>query len=251
MPNPGSFGGENAAKQCTAISKRSRERCKGPAVVGSANQKCRMHGGTAETGIAASNFKHGRHSRALPPNIDTLYQQARNNPDLIEMSDHIALLEARIQQVLIELKDEGTVPSWSAMRAMFETLETALLSGDVDKVVPALDAMHKLLDDGKRWDTTWASVLETMEQLRKLTDTEVKRKKELNQMVPVERVVALMAAVAEAVKRHVKSPEEIQAVYREFAQLHGTNTIPAAPGSKRPDNQRYPLTTIDVDASAD
>ena len=56
--------------------------------------------------------------------------------------------------------------------------------------------------------------------------TEVKRKKELHQMIPVERVVVLMAAVATAVKRNVKDPEEIAAVYRELAVLQGSNYTP-------------------------
>lgn len=219
----GDFGGPNAPLQCTAMSKRSKQQCKGPAVVGSKNQKCRMHGGKVLVGAANPSFKHGRYSRYLPSHIDELYQQALSNPDLLEMSDHIALLEARINDILKAMAGGDPVPRWSQFAEAFGEFETALLSKDEGRVIPALEAIHKLLENGKKWDRSWDDIQGTLEQLRKMADTEVKRKKELHQMVPIERVVALMAAVATAVKRNVKNPIEIQAVYRELELMRTTN----------------------------
>lgn len=258
MPaSSGGFGtGANRPPQCTAMSKRSGKQCLGPAVAGSANQRCRMHGGHGHSlmGTEDPNFRHGRYSKYLPSQLDKLYQEARSNPDLLEMADHIALLEARIQQVLLDNSQGEPVPNWGEVRTAFAALETSLLSGEIDKVVPGLEKVHALLDAGVRWDTTWNQVMGTMEQLRKLTDTDVKRKKELNQMVPIERVVILMAAVGEAVKRHVSNPAEIEAVYRDLATLHGTDTVPGNPQTERvpPVVQHKRLTeTIDVESKSE
>ena len=224
----GDFGKSLDHAQCTAMSKRSGSRCKGPALLNSPNQKCRMHGGHAQHAIGAANpgFKTGRHSRYLPAQLDRLYREALSNPDLLEMADHIALLEAHIQEVLAAASAGDPVPRWADVSEVFAEVETIFLSGDLAETVLQCERMHRVLDAGQKWDSTWDQIVGTMEQLRKMTDTEIKRKKELNQMVPVERVIILMAAVGQAVKRNVSNPDEIAAVYRELAMLHGTDRVP-------------------------
>lgn len=228
----GDFGKSGSHKQCTAMSKRSGVQCKGVAVATSQNQKCRMHGGTAKIGAADPSFKSGRYSKHLPSRLDELYREARSNPEILDMTEHIALLEARMQEILNESTAQGTAPKWADIAEIFAEIETSLLRAETDKVMAGMERMHKILDDGIRWDKTWVQVTEIMEQLRKMTDTDIKRKKELNLMVPVERVIILMAAVGTAVKRHVTNPEEIDAVYHELEMLQG-NQVPARPNIER------------------
>lgn len=230
--SPGRFGvGDHL--QCTAMSRRSGVQCKGIAVVGSRTQKCRMHGGKPVIGAAVHGFGPGRYSRYLPSELDAIYRESLANPDLIEMGDHIALLEARMQHLLGSSNAGDPVPKWSQIKELFGALATAILSVDTDKSIPALEQMNAMIDAGIKWDTTWNQVMDTMEQLRKLTDTEVKRKKELHQMIPIERVMVMMAAVASAVKRNVKDPDQIAAVYRELDMLYSSDRVPGRPNQLR------------------
>ena len=65
------LGGRVTCTQCNALSKRTRQRCKAPAVKG--KTKCRFHGGrstgpkTAEgkAAIAKAHTIHGRETRAI------------------------------------------------------------------------------------------------------------------------------------------------------------------------------------------
>ena len=236
-PNRGQehpFGSpDGPLKICIAMSKTTGIRCKAPAVASSPDQKCRMHGGVALVGAQVNNFRTGRHSKYLPADLDKIYTEALANPDLLEMADHIALLEARIQDVLKRASGGEPIPRWVDVRHAFDDLATVVLAGEQNLISAQLDRMYKLLEGGEKWDTTWEQVTGTMEQLRKMTDTEVKRKKELNQMVAVERVVALMAAVGQAVKRNVKNPDEINAVYAELVILYGSNSVPGSPNRLR------------------
>jgi hypothetical protein len=52
-----------AARRCSARSKRSGERCRGPAVRG--KRVCRMHGagGRAPTGKRNGNYRHGGYTK--------------------------------------------------------------------------------------------------------------------------------------------------------------------------------------------
>jgi hypothetical protein len=71
MTNYTTLGGRVACTQCNALSKRSRQRCKAPAIKG--KTKCRFHGGkstgakTAEgrAKIAKAHTVHGRETRAI------------------------------------------------------------------------------------------------------------------------------------------------------------------------------------------
>lgn len=186
-----------------------------------------MHGGYApHVGADNHSFTTGRYSKFLPSQMSELYEDAVWNPELLDMSDNIALLEARIQTLLNEFADDQPVPRWSAIKELFDQFTTDLLGTDREKAIKALQAINAQLIAGMRWDTTWDQVTGTMEQLRKVADTEIKRKKELNMMVPIERVVILMAAVAHAVKRNVRDPEEIKAVLNELSTLHSTDRVP-------------------------
>lgn len=249
----GSFAtGKNAPKQCTAISKRSGKQCEGPAVIGSRNQRCRMHGGVSLPGLANPSFKTGRYSRLLPQRIQELYEEALSNPDLLEMSDHIALLEARVGEILEQMKGEEIVPRWSALKEVVDEFITAALSEDVEKRNEALGKLNDIMSAGDAFDRSWGQIEGTIEQLRKVADTEIKRKKDLHQMVPVERVQVLMTAVSVAIKRHVPDPELLGKIYRELEALRTGTTLPGnaseermpydAPMPKLPANRR----TIDV-----
>jgi len=59
------LGAANAAPRCTAQSKRTGERCKGPAVTGW--HVCRFHGarGGAPRGERHGNWKHGLRSKEV------------------------------------------------------------------------------------------------------------------------------------------------------------------------------------------
>ncbi len=157
---------ENRVK-CVAYNKDGITHCRGLAVAGSQPPRCRMHGGkVVGVGTSAPNFKHGRYSRFLPSDMVKLFEEANANPDLLEMSEHVALLEARIQSVLAASAAGDPVPNWSELNDVFADLETVVLAGETDRVVDQLARMHRILDAGMRWDTTWQTVGSTMEQMR-------------------------------------------------------------------------------------
>lgn len=225
-------------RQCTQV-RADGSRCRGAAILLSPQQKCANHGGSSTRhlkGINNPQFKTGRYSKYLPSRLAELYEQAVTNPELLEMRDHLALLDTRIQDILRQTQQGDPAPRWAEVKERFADFETAILGGDQTKVIESLTTLHALLDAGETWDRAWDQILETMEQLRKVADTEVKRQKELNQMIPVERVVILMAAMGAAVKRHVKDPEEIRAVLGEISNMYRSNRSTSGGAHERVDN---------------
>jgi len=161
----------------------------------------------------------------LPTQIGRLYEESLVNPDLLEMASHIALLEARMHEILGDSTVDHVVPRWrdmaSAVAALTAAVNDSKAGGEVDieAILEASKHLNETVVSGVVWDSTWEQVTTLMDQIRKLTDTEVRRKRELNQMIPVERVIVLMTAVGDAIKRCVTNPDEVVKVQREINRL--------------------------------
>src|SRR4051794_14907848 len=86
---------------CAAYSKRENKFgdhvCLGPVVEG--RKRCRMHFGNVPRGMASPHTKTGRYSKDLPTRLLARYEEAMNDPDLLNLSSEIALLGARLSEL--------------------------------------------------------------------------------------------------------------------------------------------------------
>jgi hypothetical protein len=165
-------------KACGAKT-RSGGRCK---TAGMENGRCRMHGGPTPSGPAHHAFKHGRHSKLLHgiKGLGEHYERALADPDLLRLDGEIALVDARLAQLLEKVQKGGARAS-------------------VDGIWPQLDAL--------------------IENRRKLVDTESKRMKDLHAMVSVDRVLLIIRYLQDAVRKHVKDPREQSAIFADMRAL--------------------------------
>jgi hypothetical protein len=167
---------------------------------------------TGKSAIGGKVYTHARYKKFLPERIAELYEEALSRPDLLEMDNQIAVLDAKLQTVFQET-GEKNIPSWNDVLKEIERLD------DPDLGPMAIANLRQYANDGALYDSKWQQVQQIMEQQRKLVDTEIRRKKELNQMIPVDRVMLLMASVADVIKRHVRDPEVLMRIKKEMAML--------------------------------
>ena len=80
-----------------------------------------MHGGKTPQGIALPQTKHGRYSKHLPTRLLANYEAAKSDPDLLVMHDEIALVDARINE-LLEGSDTATAAqqAWPEIQTLIE-----------------------------------------------------------------------------------------------------------------------------------
>jgi galactokinase len=163
--------------QCTAKSKQQKRRCKRHATPGM--KVCRMHGGKTPVGAAAAAFKHGRYSKILPTVMAEHYQRAKDDQEWMSLREEIALVDARIAEVLAgaaAVKSQRPQPIWEAIGPL-------------------------------------------MEQRRRLIETESRRVKDLHDMISRERAYTLIAALADAVRRHVSDRNQLALINADFVRL--------------------------------
>lgn len=163
-------------RQCTAKSRRTGERCRRPAMVGS--NVCYHHGGKTPRGLAHPSTKTGRYSKYLPARLAERYESALNDPDLISLRDEIALTDADIGRLL------------------------ALVDDDIpDGLDPKETLAWRRAQRQNR-----AEIHQLIENRRKLVETERRRLIDLQQMMTVEQAMLLLSAVESVVNAHVDRP---------------------------------------------
>lgn len=162
-------------------------------------------------------YTAARYRQYLPEKLAKLYEEALSRPDLLELENQIAVIDAKIMTTFEEAGSE-TLPSWGDIMIEVSRLRDPEL-GPV-----AVTNLEQWARAGADHDAKWQQIQQMMEQQRKLVETEIRRKKELNLMIPVDRIMLLMASIADVIKRHVKDPATLQQIKREMGQLLNANT---------------------------
>ncbi len=196
---------------------RSGKRCR-QAVVPSM-KVCRYHGGLSKRGIDSPTFKHGRYSKYLPARLLDRYQQAASDPQLLEMRDEIALVDARLGDLLKRIDKGEAGEKWIAAKKVFTEFKEANIAGDVTKQQDSLLQLNTLLDKGQGDYLIWEEIGRTIDQRRKLVESERKRLIELQQVITAEQAMLFLARVTDIIKTNVTDPIAFSKISRELIQL--------------------------------
>src|SRR5690349_16659334 len=124
---------------CKGKSRRTALPCKKHAMRG--REYCRAHGGRIPRGIARPSTTDARHSKDLPTHFLAHYDFTKNDPTLLEQKDEIALMEARVHDLLrrVDAGESGHV--WKLLRAAVAAGGVAYGAQDHAKLGTVLAAM--------------------------------------------------------------------------------------------------------------
>lgn len=207
--------------QCTATSKRSGERCRRAALTG--RTVCYMHGGKTPRGIAHPNTTHGRHSKDLPTRLAARYEASRTDPDLLNLSDEIALTDALIEDARRGLDHGESGRLFRELKAAWDDLQQAQRDKDAGGVQMALSEIGALIRQGIGAYAARDETMVLVERRRRLVDSEQKRRVAMQDMVTSEQAMLLIGQLLVAVKRHVDDPRTLAAIATDLGALAGTS----------------------------
>lgn len=211
--------------QCNAKSKSTGERCKQPAVAGST--KCRFHGGLTPRGVASPHFVHGRRSKYLPSRLMEHYQEALDDPRLLELRDDIALLDARLAELIGRVSgdvDVGPV-RWRELQNLFKAYNAAIQAGKTEDVEAIYAAMFALINKAVSDYAVWDTIQEAIQQRRRLVESERQRLVQMQQMVTAEQAVSAMTALVSAVRANVRDSVVLANIQTEYERLTRINNV--------------------------
>ena len=233
VSNPNAGSPEPIEGRCAApLRGRPGKFCKALPLKG--KTRCRMHGGKSLCGPSAPGFKHGEYSRyaLLPPELAQRMEVARQDPDRLELTEHIDLLNARLSELMAnaaraaitlhKMTPDGLAvgnPPWLELREIWETFCASASGTQIERQSRA--RIGALINAGAVEDQTWQQCVALIELARRLVETQTKRDKELGQFMSLDQAQMLFRQVAVAVHRHVKDPKTLSGLIHDLQQLRG------------------------------
>lgn len=213
-----------AQLRCTARKKRSEDQCGSFAM---ANGKCAVHGGKSLRGADQPMFSHGRYSKYLPTRLLGQYQAARNDPDLLAMRDEVALIDARLVDVLARIQTGESPAAWLLLGSVVTLLQEAVRSAeDADDVGEALERVgdlsgqiDALVRRALSEESAWEHARSLVNQRMKLVESERKRMVDLQQMMTSEQALLLAGALVDTVRRHVADRRVLAAISADVDRI--------------------------------
>ncbi|MGC4107059.1 MAG: hypothetical protein QM753_12055 [Thermomicrobiales bacterium] len=213
-------------RRCTAHSKRTGERCGQWAAKG--RTTCRYHGGTQKRGMAHPNTTHGRYSKDLPARLRERYETAEADPDLLNLTGNIALLDTLIVDAAANLAADASGQLWFDLEAAWTAFEVAQRAQDRDALATALAKIAVIIDKGAADASARKEIAVLSDQRRKAADSERKRRVDMQQMLSVNEAMMLVTTLSEAVMQHVSDPAVRAAIAVDMDRLinHGADGRP-------------------------
>jgi hypothetical protein len=206
-------------RQCTAHSKRTGQRCQRPSMAG--REVCYHHGGKTPRGPALPQFKTGRYSKLLPSRLASTYRRAARDPELLAMRQDIALVDARLGEVLGKIDTGESGGLWAALQSIWAKLARAERSGDAAAAVALKGQVGNLIAKGAADVEVWAEVAELLYLRRKLVDSERKRLVDAEQMVDKQQLLVFVGLLFEVVSKHVQDRKALGAIIADIGRLTG------------------------------
>lgn len=178
-----------------------------------------MHGGASLAGTEAPAFRHGRYSKHLPTRLLDRYEEARDDAELTELKDDIALIDARLTDLLARVDTGESGAVWAELQRQFQRYDSASADDRADDATLVLTEIRETILSGARDEAAWREVMGLLTQRRKTTESERKRLVELSQSVPASQVVVFMTALQDIIRRNVKDPAVRAAIGRDMLAL--------------------------------
>lgn len=175
------------------------------------NGRCRMHGGKSLNGIAATDQRAGlKYSKYLPGRLLDRYQTAVNDSELLELRQEVALIDTRLTDLLKRVDTGESGKLWADTLATWEDMKTAVSERDKKKQQQAAAKLDGLIGKGAADYQAWSEIQTTIEQRRRLVESERKRLVEMQQYITSQQAMTLVAAMIGIIKENVRDRDALQ-----------------------------------------
>lgn len=144
---------------------------------------CRIHGGKTPKGPALPQFRTGRYSACLPVRMTATYRDAAKDPELLSLRSEIALVDARIAELLGRVDTGESGALWGALQREWEAFRQYRASGNGPRMHASLARVDALMAQGGHDHRAWGGISGAIEYRRKLVESEQKRLVALSQVM--------------------------------------------------------------------
>lgn len=179
-----------------------------------------MHGAGSFTGLnhprALEAVKKGgevlKYGKSAPARLMRMYEEGLENPNIFAHNDEIALLEARIGELLEQSEEGGgSAELWRQAQKYLQEFQRMRYANE-DIAEANLAQLAQIIEAGNHEMGTWDQLLKTVEQRRKLTASHHTQLVQASQLIPVAKVLEMLAEIAKVVQMQVQDRHVVQAI---------------------------------------
>lgn len=183
------------------------------------NGRCRLHGGLTPSGIASPQYRHGRYSKVMPTRLRERYEEATSDGALLELREDVALLDARLSDLLSRVESGESGLIWRLLHQARTDLLAARRAGNAEEQAGAINTMLELIGRGHADYAAWRELGATLEQRRRLVESERKRLQDAQQTLTIEKAMLLIGAIGGIVKAHVADRDTLSKISADIRDL--------------------------------
>lgn len=182
--------------RCTEIPMKGRNRC-------------RKHGGESPRGELSPNFKHGIHVYYNDkPELLATFHRLLEDPDILNVTEEIALLRTHVAEVLGAEREELGV-LWSEALGEARSLDVAIRNADGSGVILRMQNVLRILQHGSADAYRWREAMDSLETMRKLVTAETTRRIRMQEVVQAEDFMLFIMRLS-AIVNSAKSVDDIK-----------------------------------------
>ena len=174
--------------RCCAKSKTTQKRCGQRVVAG--RRVCRYDGG-----LVGAPPKHGRYSKALGK-FREAYEQARNDPSLLDLRETLALLDLVVQKAVARASDADTPAFRKQARDLLGAVEVSVGAADHEEQIGRL---REWLDKGVEEDSALEELAKAAERLSRRQEKAWSIRLDAANAINARDLVAVLARFADIV----------------------------------------------------
>ena len=212
---------------CGARRRGTDEPCQSTGVY--SNGRCYHHGGPSPKGIASPSYKHGARSKyAVPERLKERYVAAEQDPRLMEMRSEIAMLEARLQQLLDRAPDGDDGSRYLDLKLLSQQFDSAMGDNNLEAAGDAWGRMRRLINRGTQDFQIWGEIRLTLQDRSTLIAAERARLRDMNQMLSVGEALMFADRVLNIITANVEDRDTLRKIQHEYMGMLNMNQ-PALP----------------------
>ena len=183
--------------------------------------RCKLHGGASLEGIASATYKGHGYSKYLPRRLMDDYNAALNDPELGELLSEIALVEARMSEIIRLLGTGESGSGWRAAQTQMTQLIVTLQSAQPDPIAQAnaLSALRDTIGRGFGDSLLWDELRTLIEAKRRLVETEQRRLIAGKMYLTMDKAGLLIDALIRAVTTHVADRAILAAIQSDWNRV--------------------------------
>jgi hypothetical protein len=144
------------------------------------------------------------------------YETALRDEERHDLADEIALSEMKVDDLLSKMDRGESDELWIELRDRERALQR---TQDVDRRAALLGELFALIRRGGSEAMSWRDVERWVTRKQRVVETDMRVAQTKQEMISVEEVMALMAGILDAIRRHVEDQATRKALARDIRAL--------------------------------